>query len=176
MKLSIALLITLFLITNVFAQESVDKWEIEERVDDLGDKAGKKIARYVSYGTFSNSENTKLDMIMKIVDYGIAENDEGMATIDFFDQNNNPANLALTTSRGHFNVSLQDNTVMTFRAIASVKSGLLIRGEDYKSFFKLVNNGKSEKINFVVYESDFDEYGSSTYTGHFHTKKNDQIY
>ena len=169
--------IALFLTVNTLFSQGLDydMWSIVETVDDFGDKTGNTVASYFSKGKFSNSATTGEEMIFKIVDYGLNEDGEGQAQIDFYEYNKTQAKLAYDTKQGSFKVKLSDDSLMTFKCYALKGGGLAVWDEDYKTLFDLINNGKSEKIRFVVNQSAFSEYGSSKYSGHFHTKAANQI-
>ena len=152
-----------------------DSWDSAETTDEFGDKTGEVISMYFSKGKFSNSATTGEDMIFKFVDYGKDEKGDGTAQIDFYEYNNTPARLGLDTSLGSLKCKLPDGTVETFQLYALKGGGLGLWDKYYDKFFELVNNGKGEKVKFVVNESDFSEYGGSKYLGHFHTKNADIV-
>ena len=171
------LLLLTFTITSSLTAQGLDfdTWEIVETTDEFGDKTGESVARYFSKGTFSNSATTGEDMIFKLVDYGLDAKGEGTAQIDFFEYNRTPATLAYDTELGSLKCKMPDGSVKSFQLYALKSGGLGLWGKYYTSFFKLINNGKAEKIKFVVSESDFSEYGNSKYQGYFHTKPADNI-
>ena len=170
------LLLLLFISVSATITEqglTYDKWDVAETTDDFGDKTGEVINMYFSQGKFSNSATTGADMIFKIVDYGKDEKGAGTASIDFYEYNKTPARLGLDTTLGSLKCKLPDGTVKTFQLYAMKQGGLGLWGKYYDSFFELINNGKGDKVKFVVNESDFSEYGGSKYNGHFHTKTAD---
>tara|TARA_Y100000766_G_scaffold214332_1_gene186042 strand:- start:374 stop:895 length:522 start_codon:yes stop_codon:yes gene_type:complete len=171
MKKLIFLFSFIFVSTNIFSQSvTYDSWTTVDIVDDFGDKTGESVSRYFSEGTFSNSATTNSEMTFKMVDYGKDEKGSGTLQIDIFEYNSTKATLAYETSRGTISCKLSDGSVVKYNAYALKSGGLAIWGKDYDSFIELINNGKGEKIKFVVNESSFSEYGNAKYVGYFHTK------
>jgi len=171
MKKSILFLLLSLFVSTLSAQGlNYDSWAIVETVDDFGDKTGESVARYFSQGKFSNSATTGQEMIFKLVDYGKDDKGEGTSQIDLFEYNKNPARIGLDTKLGSMKCKMPDGTVKSYKIYAMKSGGLGLWGENYDLFYELINNGKGEKVKFVIDESDFSEYGSSKYQGHFHTK------
>ena len=176
MKNSIYSILFLLVTFPSFSQGlKYDEWDVVETVDDFGDKTGEKVARYFSEGKFSNSATSGEDMIVKIVDYGIGEDGSGQAAIDFFEYKKTQAVLAYSTEKGVMKVKLPDGSVESFSCYALKSGGIVFWDKEYEALMSLINNGKSEKMRFVVSSSDFSEYGGSKYQGYFHTKAANQV-
>lgn len=176
MKNLLFLLLTFTITSSLTAQDLVyDVWDVVETTDEFGDKTGESVARYFSKGKFSNSATTGEDMIFKFVDYGMDAKGEGTAQIDFFEYNRTPATLAYNTELGSIKCKMPDGSIKTFQIYAMKGGGLALWGEYYTKFMALINNGKGEKIKFALSQSDFSDYGNSSYQGYFHTKSADKI-
>ncbi|MBW2998425.1 hypothetical protein KY321_02700 [Candidatus Woesearchaeota archaeon] len=158
--------ILLFVVSlqTTFAQGlSFDKWEKVELQDEFGDKTGKFITRTFASGTFSNSATTNSKLIAKI------NHQDDWVFISLYEYERTPeAKLVYDASYGNLLVKFENGDSEMFKVLAFKSGG--IGAKAGSKFYDLVTNGNPQRIKCLVRQSNFSDYGDSSYLFEFNTK------
>lgn len=164
MKKTILLLVCVFFAQTTFSQGlSFDKWEKVELQDEFGDKTGDFITRTFARGIFSNSATTNAKLIAKII------HQDDWVSISLYEYERTPeAKLVYEPSYGNILVKFENGDSKMFEVLAFKGGGIGAKaGTD---FYDLITNGNSQKIKCLIKESNFTDYGNSSYLFEFITK------
>ena len=164
MKKIILILLCVSFAQTTFAQGlSFDKWEKVELQDDFGDKTGKFITRTFARGTFSNSATTNSKLIAKI------NHDGEWVFISLYEYERTPeAKLVYEPSYGNVLVKFENGESEMFEVLAFKSGG--VGAKAGSKFYDLLTNGNAQKIKLLIRQSNFSNYGSSSYLFEFNTK------
>lgn len=131
-------------------------WGEVQVTDEFGDPTGESVSRAFFEGSFSNSATSNSSLIVKMVDYGDA------IIMELYEYSRAPgARMCYDGCFGLISVKHENGEVKNYRAFAPKSGGLYFN--DKTKFYELINNGNNETLKLVIRESNFDDYGSSSY-------------